>query len=125
MLVFSRGILLTHRFPRGSLEAYRMAETIKKGDFIELDYTGKIKGEDIVFDTTEQSVADEHELEVHKEFKPVIICVGEQHVLPGVDKALEGQALGKHSFDVAPEDAFGKKDAKLLQLIPRRAEGGL
>ena len=97
-----------------------MAETVKKGDFIELDYTGKTKDEGLVFDTTKQSVADEAHLHVHKAFKPIVVCVGEGHVLPGVDTRLVGLAFGQHTFAVPAEEAFGKKSAKLLQLIPRK-----
>ncbi|MBN1274791.1 peptidylprolyl isomerase [Candidatus Woesearchaeota archaeon] len=97
-----------------------MADKVKKGDFIELDYTGKVKEEGAVFDTTLKSVADEHGLNSQKSFKPVIVCVGERHVLPGVDARLEGLSIGKHAFDIPAEEAFGKKDAKRLQLIPNK-----
>ena len=93
---------------------------IKKGDFIELEYTAKVKGENIVFDTTDEKIAKEQQL--HQEgasYGPVIICVGEVQVLKGMDEALEGKEPGKaYTFDIIPEKGFGKKDAKLLRLIP-------
>ncbi|KHO46641.1 MAG: FKBP-type peptidyl-prolyl cis-trans isomerase SlyD [archaeon GW2011_AR3] len=93
---------------------------IKKGDFIELDYTGKSKEEGIIFDTTIESVAKENGLYSGKaEYAPVIVCVGQKHLLPGLDGHLEGTEAGKgYTFDIPPEGAFGKKDAKLLQLVP-------
>jgi FKBP-type peptidyl-prolyl cis-trans isomerase SlyD len=97
-----------------------MTETIQKGDFIELEYTGKTKDEGIIFDTTSAVVAKAAELHMQKQFKPIIVCAGEGHVLPGLDKRLVGASLGKHSFIIPAEEAFGKKSAKLLQLIPRR-----
>ncbi len=93
---------------------------IKKGDFIELDFTGIIKDEGTVFDTTKKEVAEKEHLHSHKEFKPIIICVGEGHVIPGLDKQLEGLEIGKHTIEVPAEEAFGKKSAKLLQLIPKK-----
>ncbi|MBD3208838.1 peptidylprolyl isomerase [Candidatus Woesearchaeota archaeon] len=97
-----------------------MADTIKKGEFVELDYTGKTKEEGVVFDTTVKKIADEAELGVQKDFKPLIVSAGEGHVLPGLDKQLVGATLGKHTFSVPTEEGFGKKSAKLLQLIPRK-----
>jgi FKBP-type peptidyl-prolyl cis-trans isomerase 2 len=107
---------------------------INKGDFIELDYTAKITGENIIFDTTIPEDAakaglihdhehnDEHGHEhnhLHKEdLKPVIICVGEKQVLPSLDGKIEGLELGKHTIALSEEEAFGKKDTKLLKLMP-------
>jgi FKBP-type peptidyl-prolyl cis-trans isomerase 2 len=107
---------------------------INKGDFIELDYTAKIIGENVVFDTTDPNEAkkaglihdheNDHESghehnHLHKEdLKPVIICVGEKQVLPSLDNKIEGLELGKHVISLNEEEAFGKKDTKLLKLMP-------
>lgn len=96
-----------------------MVESIKKGDFIEIEYTGKIEGQ--VFDTTDEAMAKS--TGIHRPGMPygsVIVCVGEGHLLKGLDKAVEGKELNKeHTVKIQPEDAFGKKDAKLIQLIPK------
>ena len=106
--------------------------TIKKGDFIEIDFTGKILDDNTVFDTTNPKQAEEagficnhehdHEHEhnhISKEdFKPIIICVGEKHVLPGLDEAITGANLGEHDIMLEEDSAFGKKSSKLLKLIP-------
>ena len=92
---------------------------IKKKDFIEIEYTGKTKEEGIVFDTTDEKVAKDNELEQENtNYGPVTICLGEGQVLAGLDNALEGKETGKDlKIEIKPEDAFGKKDAKLLQLV--------
>ena len=90
----------------------------KKGDFVEIEYTGKLKEDNIVFDTTDEKIAKENNLHNH-DFSPAIICIGEEQILKGIDKNLEGKGIGKeYEFDIKPEDAFGKKNAKLIQLIP-------
>jgi FKBP-type peptidyl-prolyl cis-trans isomerase 2 len=89
---------------------------IKKGDFIEVEYTGKTEGQ--VFDSTSEAVAKEAGLNPKATYKPAIICIGEGQLLKGLDEFLEGKELGKHTVTVPPEKAFGKKDAKLLKLIP-------
>lgn len=92
--------------------------TIKKGDFIEIEYTARIKNTDQVFDTTNEETAKANNL-YHKEvkYKPITICVGEGNLIKGLDEFIEGKDLGKHHVELPPEKAFGKKDAKLLRLI--------
>ncbi|GAG16317.1 unnamed protein product, partial [marine sediment metagenome] len=93
-------------------------EPIKKKDFVEIEYTGKLKEENIIFDTTDEKIAKENKLHNH-DYGPVTICVGEEQLLKGLDKNIEGKETGKeYDFDINPEDAFGKKNAKLIQLIP-------
>jgi len=91
---------------------------VKKNDFIEIEYTGKLKDEGSVFDTTHENVAKENHL--HREdaeYGPIIICVGEKHVLKGLDEFIIGKEPGEYSIDVNCEEAFGKKNPKLIQLI--------
>jgi FKBP-type peptidyl-prolyl cis-trans isomerase SlyD len=93
---------------------------IKKGDFIEINYTGKLStGE--VFDTTEQAVATEAGIfNQQTKYGPAVIVVGEKHVISGLDRNLEGKEKGSYHFDVPAEDAFGKKSAAKMKLIPAK-----
>lgn len=94
--------------------------TIKKGDFIELEYTGMLKSNKTIFDTTSEATAKKAEIHGNKaEYGPIVICVGQHHVIPGIDEQLEGKEVGKeYTVDVLPEKAFGKKDARLVHMIP-------
>ena len=92
--------------------------TIKAGDFVKIDFTGY--DDKTVFDTTIQQVADEHGL-TNKEyvFEPVVVCVGQGHLLPGLDTAIQGKpSQGTFSATITAGDAFGKKRADLLKLMP-------
>lgn len=92
---------------------------IKKNDFVELDYTGKLKDENIVFDTTKEAVAKVARINnANATYAPITICVGQQHLVPGLDRFLEGKDVGTFSVELKPEDAFGKKDAKLMAMVP-------
>src|SRR3989338_7882631 len=94
-------------------------EPIKKYDFVEIEYTGKLREDGAIFDTTDEKVAKEHNLHSHSDYGPVVICVGEEQLLKGIDKSLEGKGIGdEYDADIRPEDAFGSKDARLIQLIP-------
>ncbi|MBN2053121.1 peptidylprolyl isomerase [Candidatus Woesearchaeota archaeon] len=92
---------------------------IKKGDFVELDYTGKIKDDKIVFDTTVEETAKTANIHNPKfKYKPVIVCIGEKHLVAGLDEAIIGKNPGAYTIEVKAEHAFGKKSAELLKLIP-------
>src|SRR3989344_2003136 len=91
---------------------------VKKNDFIEIEYTGKTVDDAVVFDTTDPKVAEVAGLDSQQTFAPITICVGQHQVLPGLDHKLEGKELGKeYVIELTPEDAFGKKDPKLVQLV--------
>ncbi|HLC84384.1 MAG TPA: peptidylprolyl isomerase [Candidatus Nanoarchaeia archaeon] len=91
---------------------------IKKDDFVELDYTAKLKDTNEVFDTTSLEVAKKAGLKTQDlRFAPVIAKVGSRTVIPGLDAALVGKEPGKFSVDLQPEQAFGKKDPKFIQLV--------
>src|SRR3989338_6291740 len=96
------------------------SKMIKKGDFVELDYTGRTKEENIVFDTTLASEAVKAGMDDEKaEYSPMIICIGEKQVVPGLDDYLVGKDSEKeYEVALSPEKAFGKKDPSMLQLIP-------
>jgi len=92
---------------------------IKIKDFVEIEYTGKIKEDNIVFDTTSEKIAKENNMfNENVDYGPVVVCVGQEHVLKGIDNVLVGKEPGEFKIDLKPEEAFGKKDAKLIQLIP-------
>lgn len=92
---------------------------LKKNDFVELGYTGKIKEDGFIFDTTDEKLAKEHGIHSPKTaFGPAIVCLGEGHLLPGLERRLIGLELGRHTIELSAEEAFGKKSAALIQLIP-------
>ncbi len=93
---------------------------IKKHDFVEIEYTGKLAEEGIIFDTTNEEIAKKNN--IHQEgvkYIPVTICIGEKQILQGLDSNLEGKDVGNtYTIKLTPEEGFGKKNAKLLKLVP-------
>ena len=92
---------------------------IKEGDFIRISYTGSVA--DKVFDTTDD--AEAKTAGIHSEnaiYGPVTICVGQKHVITGLDEDLVGKKAGfEGSVTVAPEKAFGEQDMKKVQSFPK------
>jgi FKBP-type peptidyl-prolyl cis-trans isomerase SlyD len=80
---------------------------IQKGEFITLSYTGSVAGK--IFDTTSEEVAKD--AGIHNPgapYGPVTIRVGNQHVILGLDEALEGKEIGfEGEIDIPAEKAFG------------------
>lgn len=93
---------------------------ISKGDFVEVEYTGKLKEEGIIFDTTDEAAAKESGLHSDDmEYGPAVVCIGEGQLLKGLEDELVGKDIGKeYEISLTPEKAFGKKDAKLIRMIP-------
>ena len=92
---------------------------LQKGDFIELEYTGTLDTGD-VFDTTDEAAAKKADIHRNKMmYGAVGVCIGEGQVLKGLDEALEGKETNKeYMINLPAEKAFGKKQAKLVQMIP-------
>ena len=93
---------------------------IKKQDFIEIEYTGKLKEEGMVFDTSDEKVAKEGSIfNAKHSYGAIKIMVGGSQVLPGLDRFIEGKEPGEYKVVIDPTEGFGKKNAKLLRLVPK------
>jgi FKBP-type peptidyl-prolyl cis-trans isomerase 2 len=92
-----------------------MVEKTKKKDFVEIEFVGFANGE--MFDTTIKKEAEKIDLKIEE--KPLVVCIGEEMVVKGFDKELEGKELGKkYKIKLTPENSFGKRNAALIKIIP-------
>lgn len=95
---------------------------VDNGDFVRVNFTGKVKDTEEVFDTTYDEVAQEVGLfDENKTYKPIPIVVGGNHLLPAIEEAIIGLEEGetKH-VEVDADNAFGPRDPKMVQLIPMK-----
>jgi len=90
---------------------------IKKHDFIEIEFTGKLE-DGTIFDSNIKEDIEKSELKVKAE--PFIFCIGEGMFLKGVDNFLEGKDVGEYKIELNPEDAFGNRDSKLISMAPKK-----
>ena len=92
---------------------------IKQGEFIRLNYTGKVG--DHVFDTTYEDEAKTAGIYNEQAiYGPVTICIGQKHVIAGLDEELVGKKIGAEgTVTVPPEKAFGERDQKRIQSFPK------
>jgi len=93
---------------------------LKNGDFVEIQYIGKIKDTGKIFDVTDEVKAKQ--ANVYKEgnkYEPIQVVVGAGHIIQGLDESLLNMEVGEtKTFDIPPEKGFGKRDSSLLQLLP-------
>lgn len=90
---------------------------LKKGDFVEVEFTGKIK-DGSIFDSNIKE--DLEKAKIKGSPKPFVFPLGERMFVKGVDNFLIGKDIGEHHVELKPEDAFGKRDPKLIQTIPMK-----
>lgn len=92
---------------------------IKKGDFVEVEFSGIVAENNEVFDTSDEAIAKKNEIyNQQNRYGSVIICVGEGVMLAGLEARMAGLECGKHKISLKPQEAFGNKDAKFIQMIP-------
>ncbi len=93
-------------------------DKVKKGDFVEIEYTGRITGGNI-FDTTDAEVAKKngfYDEKANSAYGSVIVKQGLKNVVKGLDDALVDKELNKdYELSLSVENSFGKKDAKLIK----------
>mgnify|MGYP006289861763 FL=1 len=79
---------------------------VKSGDTVRIHYTGTL-ADGTTFDSSQGR-------------EPLEFTVGSGQIIPGLDAALPGMAVGDQKrVEVGPDEAYGHKDAGALQPVPR------
>jgi FKBP-type peptidyl-prolyl cis-trans isomerase SlyD len=93
---------------------------MQDGDFIEIEYIGKIKESGEIFDLTSEEIAKKEGI-YNKDAKygPVKIIIGENFVIKGLEEELKKMKVGEEkTVIIPPEKAFGNRDPKLIKVVP-------
>jgi peptidylprolyl isomerase/FKBP-type peptidyl-prolyl cis-trans isomerase SlyD len=93
---------------------------MKEGDFIRIDYIGKISGSEEIFDLTKENVAKKKGI-FNPNFKygPIPVILGAHHIVKGLEAELMKMKVGqKKKITVGPEDALGERNSELIKLVP-------
>jgi len=100
---------------------------MERGQIVWIEYEIGVKDDDELIETTDAERAAEQGLEPIP--GPVAVIVGsEGGTLPGVMEAIEEAAIDdEREIEIAPEDAFGERDPKLIELftIPKLRRMGV
>lgn len=97
--------------------------SVKKEDFILIDYTAEVEETGEVFDTTIESIAKEKGFSKENAvYEPMLVIVGEGWVLKSLDDALSGLKEGESSTITIPSDkAFGSRDPQKIRMLSIRS----
>ncbi|MDP3918817.1 MAG: FKBP-type peptidyl-prolyl cis-trans isomerase [Nanoarchaeota archaeon] len=90
----------------------------KKGDFVEIVYTGRLDT-GAIFDINDKDVAKQESMNPSRLASQTIICLGERDVVSGLDEFLIDKEYNqKLHIDLTPEQGFGMKEPALIQMMP-------
>ena len=93
---------------------------MKQGDFIEIEYVGRVKLTGEIFDLTSEELAKREEVFNPKHtYGPALAIIGSNMIIRGVMKELEKMEVGEErTFDVSPPEGFGMRNPRLIRIIP-------
>jgi peptidylprolyl isomerase len=91
-------------------------------EFIRIEYTGKVKDTDEVFDTTDEETAKKSNIHrADRTYGPTAVVLGGKQVLRGLEEALEKMKPGESkTVTLPPEKAFGARSPELVKLVPMK-----
>lgn len=95
---------------------------LQEGDFILVDYVGRVKETGDVFETTLEETAKEEGMYKEGEiYEPKLVVIGEGWVLEALDESLTAMEIGKtEEVEIPPEKAFGERDAEKVKRVSLR-----
>ncbi len=79
-------------------------------------------GEEMIFDTTDRITAEKEEIfDEDENYGPKPVILGNGELIEGFEKALMDAEVGeKGSVEVPPEEGFGNRDPRKIELFSRR-----
>jgi FKBP-type peptidyl-prolyl cis-trans isomerase 2 len=93
---------------------------MKEGDFVRIDYVGRIVESGEIFDLTKEDYAKQEGVFTPEvKYGSVSIVIGANLVVKGLENALKEMKVGdKKKVKVKPEDAFGERKTEFIKLVP-------
>ena len=92
---------------------------MEAGDFVYIEYVGRIKDTKEIFDLTKEDIAKKENV-FNPKFKygPVPVIIDEKFVLPGLNDALKEMKVGeKKTVEIPPEKGFGQRNPQFVKLF--------
>ncbi len=92
---------------------------MNKGDFLEIEYVGRVKATNEIFDLTSEEVAKKEKVYNPKQkYGPSLVVLGSGMAIPGVERQIEKMEIGEEKeFEIRPEEGFGTRNPKLVKII--------
>ncbi len=98
----------------------KTGSAIISGDFVIVDFVGRVKDTHALFDLTDEELAKKEKVYREDEaYGPRLVVVGEGLMLKGFEEALTSMKVGESkSIELSPEKAFGNRDAGKVKVYP-------
>lgn len=95
---------------------------LKNGDFVLIEYTGKVKETGNIFDTTNEEIAKKEGVyDSNKVYGPILVVIGRGWVIKGLEEALKEMDEGEEKeVVIPPEKAFGQRDPGKVKVFSMR-----
>jgi len=89
------------------------------GDFVQIEFVGRVKDTGELFDLTDEALAKKEGVyQKENKYGPTLVILGARSVIPGVESQIKQMKVGdEKEFDVSPENGFGMRDPKFVQII--------
>lgn len=93
---------------------------MNSGDFVYIDYIGRVKDTGEIFDLTKEDVAKRENIFNEKmKYHPVAVIIDGGFVIKGLNDVLKEMKVGeKKTVEIEPYRAFGERSGNLVKLIP-------
>ncbi len=92
---------------------------MEEGTIVHIDYDLFNADSEKLIETTREEVAKEHDAhDENRTYSPMVTVVGDGRLIPGFEAHLGGaEAETDYSFDIEPAEAYGERDASLVETI--------
>jgi FKBP-type peptidyl-prolyl cis-trans isomerase 2 len=110
-----------------------LAEDVKPlrvdvGDIVTLEYTGRTMGDNLVFDTSSESIARDQGVEkvpwfkLREEYEPMVFTIGSGQLLQAFEEGLIGTEMGSgKTIVLSPEEAYGERNESKVLAVEKVA----
>lgn len=90
-----------------------------KGDFLTIDFVGRVAQTGEVFDLTVEDVAKKEGVyQKGHTYKPVLVVIGGAMILPAVERVLDTMKVGEEKeLTVSPQEGFGERKPAMIRVV--------
>ncbi len=109
--------------PKKKVTKPKVVEEVRKGDFVLVNYTVRVKeeGNRVIETTFEEEARKEGVYKEGMRYEPKLVIVGEGMFFKDVEDALVGMKKGEEkTIELPPEKAFGPRDPSKVKMVPLR-----
>jgi len=89
---------------------------VKENDFIKIDYD--MYANDVLVQTTDEKKGKDNKIKSEK-FESMIIIVGKSFILKALDEDILKNKKDRNELNLTAEEAYGKRDTKLIRTFPK------